>query len=225
MANVKIEDSWKKQLVNEFDKDYMKSLSDYLKNEKKLGKDIYPPSHLIFNAFSLTKFDDVKIVIIGQDPYHGSGQAHGLSFSVEHGTMVPPSLQNIYKELNNDIGIPIPSHGNLSNWAAQGVLLLNAILTVESGKPGSHANHGWELFTSAVLQILNQKKKKLVYILWGQKAQEKCTFIDSVDNLIIRSPHPSPYSANTGFFGSRPFSKTNEYLKKNEIEPVNWQID
>ena len=138
---------------------------------------------------------------------------------------MPPSLQNIYKELNNDIGIPIPSHGNLSKWAAQGVLMLNAILTVESGKPGSHANHGWELFTSAVLQILNQKKKKLVYILWGQKAQEKCTFIDSVDNLIIRSPHPSPYSANTGFFGSRPFSKTNEYLKRNKIEPVNWQVD
>ena len=225
MANVKIEDSWKKQLINEFDKEYMKSLSNYLKNEKKLKKDIYPPPHLIFNAFSLTKFDDVKIVIIGQDPYHGHGQAHGLSFSVEHGTKVPPSLQNIYKELYNDIGMPIPCHGNLSKWAAQGVLLLNAILTVESGKPGSHANQGWELFTSAVLQILNQKKKKLVYVLWGQKAQEKCAFINSKDNLIIRSPHPSPYSANAGFFGSRPFSKTNAYLEENKIKPINWQVD
>ena len=225
MAKVKIEGSWKKQLINEFDKDYMKSLSIHLRNEKKLGKDIYPPSHLIFNAFSLTKFDDVKIVIIGQDPYHGYGQAHGLSFSVEQGTKVPPSLQNIYKELYNDIGIPIPRHGNLSKWADQGVLLLNAILTVESGKPGSHANYGWELFTTAVLQILNQKKKKIVYILWGQKAQEKCTFINAVDNLIIRSPHPSPYSAYTGFFGSRPFSKTNTYLKENKIDPIDWQVD
>ena len=225
MANVKIEGSWKKQLINEFDKDYMKSLSIHLRNEKKLGKDIYPPSHLIFNAFSLTKFDDVKIVIIGQDPYHGYGQAHGLSFSVEQGTKVPPSLQNIYKELYNDIGIPIPRHGNLSKWADQGVLLLNAILTVESGKPGSHANYGWELFTTAVLQILNQKKKKIVYILWGQKAQEKCTFINAEDNLIIRSPHPSPYSAYTGFFGSRPFSKTNTYLKENKIDPIDWQVD
>ena len=225
MANVKIEGSWKKQLINEFDKDYMKSLSIHLRNEKKLGKDIYPPSHLIFNAFSLTKFDDVKIVIIGQDPYHGYGQAHGLSFSVEQGTKVPPSLQNIYKELYNDIGIPIPRHGDLSKWADQGVLLLNAILTVESGKPGSHANYGWELFTTAVLQILNQKKKKIVYILWGQKAQEKCTFINAVDNLIIRSPHPSPYSAYTGFFGSRPFSKTNTYLKENKIDPIDWQVD
>ena len=225
MANVKIEDSWKKQLVHEFDKDYMKSLSNYLRNEKKSNKDIYPPSHLIFNAFELTKFDDVKVVIIGQDPYHGIGQAHGLSFSVEFGIKAPPSLKNIHKELNDDIGIPIPNHGNLSKWAAQGVLLLNAILTVERGKPGSHANYGWEFFTSAVLQALNEKKKNLVYILWGQKAQEKCAFIDSDNNLIIRSPHPSPYSANTGFFGSRPFSKTNTYLSENKIDVINWDVD
>ena len=224
MTNVKIEETWKNHLIHEFEKDYMKSLSNYLRNEKKSSKDIYPPSHLIFNAFELTKFDDVKVVIIGQDPYHGHGQAHGLSFSVAHGIKTPPSLRNIHKELNDDLGIPVPHHGNLSKWAAGGVLLLNTILTVEKGKPGSHANQGWEVFTDSVLRVLNQKKKNIVYILWGKKAQEKSSFIKGDDNLIIESSHPSPYSADNGFFGSKPFSRANSYLKQNKIEPIDWEI-
>ena len=224
MTNVKIEETWKNHLIHEFEKDYMKSLSNYLRNEKKSSKDIYPPSHLIFNAFELTKFDDVKVVIIGQDPYHGHGQAHGLSFSVAHGIKTPPSLRNIHKELNDDLGIPVPHHGNLSKWAAGGVLLLNTILTVEKGKPGSHANQGWEVFTDSVLRVLDQKKKNIVYILWGKKAQEKSSFIKGDDNLIIESSHPSPYSADNGFFGSKPFSRANSYLKQNKIEPIDWEI-
>ena len=224
MTNVKIEETWKNHLIHEFEKDYMKTLSNYLRNEKKSSKDIYPPSHLIFNAFELTKFDDVKVVIIGQDPYHGHGQAHGLSFSVAHGIKTPPSLRNIHKELNDDLGIPVPHHGNLSKWAAGGVLLLNTILTVEKGKPGSHANQGWEVFTDSVLRVLNQKKKNIVYILWGKKAQEKSSFIKGDDNLIIESSHPSPYSADNGFFGSKPFSRANSYLKQNKIEPIDWEI-
>ena len=224
MTNVKIEETWKNHLIHEFEKDYMKSLSNYLRNEKKSSKDIYPPSHLIFNAFELTKFDDVKVVIIGQDPYHGHGQAHGLSFSVAHGIKTPPSLRNIHKELNDDLGIPVPHHGNLSKWAAGGVLLLNTILTVEKGKPGSHANQGWEVFTDSVLRVLNQKKKNIVYILWGKKAQEKSSIIKGDDNLIIESSHPSPYSADNGFFGSKPFSRANAYLKQNKIEPIDWEI-
>tara|TARA_Y100000590_G_scaffold470400_1_gene664567 strand:- start:32685 stop:33359 length:675 start_codon:yes stop_codon:yes gene_type:complete len=224
MNDVKIESSWKEQIIDEFSADYMKSLGDFLRDEKRKRKNILPPGHQIFNAFEQTKFHDVKVVILGQDPYHGPGQAHGLSFSVEHGIKPPPSLQNIYKELQSDIGISIPSHGNLTKWANQGVLLLNSILTVERGRPGSHANLGWEIFTDRILTVLNTKKKNVVYILWGKKAQDKCEFIDDSQNLIIKSPHPSPYSANSGFFGSRPFSKANEYLKSYKVDPIKWNL-
>ena len=224
MTDVRIENSWKEHLIDEFSKPYMRDLSTFLRIEKSKNKTIYPPSHLIFNAFELTRFDDVKIVILGQDPYHGKGQAHGLSFSVQKGIRLPPSLQNIYKELNNDLDIPISNNGNLSSWCKQGVLLLNSILTVEQGKPASHSNMGWEKFTDRVLETLNNNKSGIVHILWGKKAQEKCSFIDQDSNLVIQSPHPSPYSAHSGFFGSKPFSKANEYLKSNNKKEVNWQI-
>ena len=187
-------------------------------------KTIFPPKDLIFNALKLTPYSKVKVVIVGQDPYHGEGEAHGLSFSVLDGVKIPPSLKNIYKELYNDLKIVAPNSGNLTKWAKQGVLLLNASLTVEKDKPNSHANIGWQPLTDYIIRILNTKEEPIVFILWGKFAQSKKIYITNPKHLIIESSHPSPYSANVSFFGSRPFSRTNEYLKKNNIEPIDWRL-
>ena len=224
MGKIELESSWKEKLIDEFNKEYMHSLRDFLKKEKTERKVIFPPGRKIFSALNLTSFKNVKVVILGQDPYHGSNQAHGLSFSVEHGIRLPPSLNNIFKELASDLNIEKPNHGNLEEWGKQGVLLLNSILTVEKSKPGSHANRGWEVFTDKILFLLNSSKNNLVFILWGKKAQEKGHFIDSDRHMIIKSTHPSPYSANNGFLGSKPFSKTNSYLKKHRIKEINWNL-
>ena len=224
MREVRIDDSWKRKLQREFLSDNMKSLSQFLRNEKANGKQIYPKGNNIFLAFNLTPFDKVKVIILGQDPYHGSGQAHGLSFSVSLKTPTPPSLKNIYKEMGMDLGLPEPDHGNLESWARQGVLMLNSCLTVEHGKAGSHANKGWEQFTDSVIGNLNVSRKNLVFILWGHKAQQKGAHIDPNRHLILKSAHPSPLSAFDGFFGSRPFSKTNDYLLRHNIEPIDWKI-
>ena len=212
MGKINLESSWLKILNDEFEKPYMKNLSIFLNSEKKNNKIIYPPGSKIFNALNLTPFTSVKVIILGQDPYHGHNQANGLSFSVEIGNKIPPSLQNIFKELNSDLNILPSQHGDLSNWAKQGVLLLNTILTVESSKPSSHSNKGWEIFTDKILYSLSSLKENLVFILWGKKAEEKISLIDESKHKILISPHPSPYSANNGFFGSQPFSKTNFFL-------------
>ena len=225
MGKIELESSWKEKLIDEFNKEYMHSLRDFLKKEKSERKIIFPPGRKIFSALNLTSFQNVKAVILGQDPYHGYNQAHGLSFSVEYGIKTPPSLNNIFKELASDLNIEKPNHGNLEKWSKQGVLLLNSILTVEKSKPGSHANRGWEVFTDRILFLLNSSKNNLVFILWGKKAQEKGHFIDSDRHMIIKSTHPSPYSANNGFLGSKPFSRTNQYLKKNNIKEIDWHLN
>ena len=225
MKKIILENSWKEKLLEEFNKDYMRSLSEFLRSEKLKNKIIFPPGNKIFNAFNLTKFEDVKVVILGQDPYHGQNQAHGLSFSVEEGIRPPPSLKNIFKELESDMGIKQPEHGNLERWCNEGVLLLNSILTVEKSKPTSHANMGWEQFTDKILSILNDLKRNVVFILWGKKAQEKGHFLDKNRHLILKSAHPSPYSANNGFLGSKPFSKTNHYLNSNNIKEIDWDLN
>ena len=224
MTNIKIDDSWKIELEDEFNSSYMSDLRNFLKEQISRGKIIFPPMNKIFNAFNLTPFQNVKVVIVGQDPYHGYGQANGLSFSVEDIIKIPPSLRNIYKELYTDLRITSPENGNLQNWAKQGVLLLNSCLTVEQGLPGSHQDKGWETFTSKVLKVINIKKNNVVFILWGKKAQEKGKFLDKERHLIIQSNHPSPFSAYHGFFGSKPFSITNNYLNINKIKPINWQL-
>ena len=224
MRQIYLEESWKTRLAEEFEADYMQSLSQFLREQKLQKKTIYPPGNKIFNAFQLTKFEEVKVVILGQDPYHGIGQAHGLSFSVEQGIKPPPSLKNIFKELEYDLGLKQPEHGNLEKWAHQGVLLLNSILTVERGNPGSHAKKGWEIFTDQVLKTITLHRKSIVFILWGQKAQDKCHFIDANENLVIKSSHPSPYSAHAGFLGSKPFSRANNYLKDRGIDPIDWDL-
>ena len=224
MGKINLESSWLKVLKDEFEKPYMKNLSIFLNNEKKKNKIIYPPGSKIFNALNLTPFTSVKVIILGQDPYHGQNQANGLSFSVEIGNKIPPSLQNIFKELNSDLNILPSQHGDLSNWAKQGVLLLNTILTVESSKPSSHSNKGWEIFTDKILHSLSSLKENLVFILWGKKAQEKISLIDESKHKILKSPHPSPYSANNGFFGSQPFSKTNFFLESKNIDKINWKL-
>ena len=225
MKKIILENSWKEKLLEELNKDYMRSLSKFLRSEKSKNKIIFPPGNKIFNAFNLTKFEDVKVVILGQDPYHGHNQAHGLSFSVEEGIRPPPSLKNIFKELESDMGIKQPEHGNLERWCSEGVLLLNSILTVEKSKPASHANMGWEQFTDKILSILNDLKRNVVFILWGKKAQEKGHFLDKNRHLILKSAHPSPYSANNGFLGSKPFSKTNHYLNSNNIKEIDWDLN
>ena len=222
-SDIRIEDSWKTRLAAQFAADHMAALSQFLRAEKAAGKRIYPPGGQIFRAFDLTPFEQVKVVILGQDPYHGPGQAHGLSFSVGPGVAPPPSLQNIYKELAGDLGIAHPGHGNLESWARQGVLLLNSCLTVEDGRAGSHQGKGWERFTDAVIAALNQEHKGLAFILWGRKAQDKGASIDRDRHLVITSVHPSPLSAHNGFFGSRPFSRTNDYLAAQGKSPIDWQ--
>lgn len=222
---VDLEDSWLKVLGAEFEKPYMKSLKAFLQREKQAGHTVYPKGTDIFNAFKHTPFEDVKVVILGQDPYHGVGQAHGLSFSVQKGVVPPPSLKNIYKELADEFpDFKIPSHGELTSWAKQGVLLLNATLTVRAHTAGSHQNKGWEQFTDKVITELSEKRTGLVFILWGNYAKQKEVLIDQNKHFIIKSAHPSPFSAYNGFFGSKPFSKTNEILRKEGKDVINWQI-
>ena len=218
---VKIEKSWKKVLNNEFKKEYFNSLVSFLKDEYK-NKIIYPPGRRIFSSFNFCPFDKVKVVIIGQDPYHGINQANGLCFSVNKEVKIPPSLFNIFKELKYDIGIDIPKDGNLERWAIQGVLLLNSILTVRKNCPGSHSNKGWENFTDEVIYILSKNKNNLVFLLWGNYAKSKLKIIDQNNHFILTSSHPSPFSANNGFFNSFHFSQTNSYLKKNKIKEIKW---
>jgi uracil-DNA glycosylase len=222
MAN--IENSWNEALKIEFEKPYFKDIKKFILDEKAKGKTIFPKSSEIFNAFNLTPLSQVKVVVIGQDPYHGEGQAHGLSFSVPLGIKPPPSLGNIYKELITDVGFTIPTHGNLENWAKQGVLMLNAILTVNAHEAGSHRKAGWEYFTNTVIQKISEEKKNVVFLLWGRFAQEKEVLIDSNKHLILKAAHPSPFSAHNGFLGCRHFSKTNDYLTSKGLEPINWQI-
>jgi uracil-DNA glycosylase len=219
--DVKIENSWKEVLSREFEKEYFTKLVEFVKEEYK-GKKIFPPANRIFSAFEFTPFNNVRVVILGQDPYHGEKQANGLSFSVNEGVRLPPSLQNIFKELKSDIGIDSISNGDLSRWAKQGVLLLNSTLTVQSGTPGSHQGVGWEQFTDEVISHLNSKRSNIVFILWGNYAKNKGKLIDTTKHFIISSPHPSPFSAHSGFFGSKPFSRTNEYLKSKNIHPILW---
>lgn len=218
--NVEIEKSWLKVLRNEFEKEFFLKLVEFVKKEYK-EKKVYPPGNKIFSAFEYTPFDSVKVVILGQDPYHGPNQANGLSFSVNKGVRNPPSLQNIFKELKKDLGIE-RSNGDLSDWAKQGVLMLNATLTVQANSPASHQGKGWEDFTDSVIKILNEKKENLVFILWGAYAQKKGSIIDTNKHYVIKSAHPSPFAADRGFFGSSPFSKCNEFLKSKNIEVINW---
>ena len=221
---IKMEESWKNALSDIFDKPYFSQIVNHLKAEKALKTTLYPSGGLIFNAFNLTPYDKVKVIILGQDPYHNPQQAMGLSFSVPDGIKPPPSLANIFKELNKDIGMAIPCSGNLTAWAKQGVLLLNAVLTVRANEPASHAKIGWTKFTDDVIQTLSLHKTGLVFILWGNFAQEKIKLIDNSKHKILKSAHPSPLSAYNGFFGCKHFSATNEYLAKNNIDPINWTI-
>lgn len=217
----KIHESWGNALKREFANPYMDELKTFLLEEKK-SYTVFPQSNHIFNAFNTTPFDAVKVVILGQDPYHGQGQAHGLSFSVQHGVKLPPSLQNIFKELVDDLGCEFPRSGDLSSWAKQGVLLLNALLSVRQGEPFSHKNRGWERFTDEVIRSISGGRENVVFILWGAPAQKKASLIDETKHTILKAPHPSPLSSYRGFFGSKPFSKTNEYLIQHGIEPVEW---
>ena len=222
MRDIKLEKEWHKLLSSELEKPYMSELWDFLQQERKSGKVIYPVNDDIFAALNLTPFDQVKVVILGQDPYHGPNQAHGLSFSVKPGVKIPPSLVNIFKELKEDMGIEAPQNGMLKSWAEQGVLLLNNVLTVEDGKAGSHHLKGWEKFTDKIIEVLNEKKENLVFILWGSPAQKKAAKVDETKHFVLKSVHPSPLSSYRGFFGSKPFSKTNEFLKSKKITPIHW---
>lgn len=223
--DVQIESSWKEVLKQEFTKPYFQQIVTFLKTEKAAGKIIYPPGPLIFNAFNQTAFSKLKVVILGQDPYHGPGQAHGLSFSVPNGIKPPPSLVNIFREIQNDIGIAMPStYGNLTRWAEQGVLLLNAALTVRANEPFSHAKFGWADFTDSVIQKISDEKKGVVFLLWGKFAQDKQALIDETKHFVLKAAHPSPFSADKGFFGCRHFSKTNELLVKQGIQPIDWKL-
>jgi uracil-DNA glycosylase len=221
--NPEIEESWKAILYNEFQKPYFFELKKFLQEEKQQYK-IYPPGNLIFNAFNQIPFNKVKVVLLGQDPYHGPGQAHGLCFSVPVNIPMPPSLINIFKEIRDDLGIPMPSHGNLESWAKQGVLLINATLTVRANQPLSHHKKGWETFTDSVIQSISEQKKGVVFLLWGNNAKAKEQLIDASKHFILKAAHPSPFSAANGFFGCKHFSKTNEILKEQSIEPIDWSI-
>jgi len=225
---IKMEKTWAALLSKEFEKPYMQNLKAFLSNEMSENRIVYPDQEKIFNAFCYTPFDMTNVVIVGQDPYHNPNQAHGLSFSVQKGIKLPPSLQNIYKELNNDIGCSLPDHGSLDSWAKQGVLMLNATLTVRKNEPKSHYGRGWEIFTDAVIQLLCEKNNPIVFLLWGKSAQEKFDNIFSKyqghNHLVLKAAHPSPYSAHSGFFGCKHFSKTNEFLKKNNKPEIKWEI-
>ena len=218
---VKIEESWHRELGSEFEKDYFKKLSAFVK-EEYTNHQVFPPGSLIFNAFEKTPFDKVEVVLIGQDPYHGYGQAHGLAFSVQDGVAIPPSLRNIFKEIKDDVGKEIPKTGNLERWAVQGVLLLNATLTVRANSPGSHQKKGWEEFTDAAIQKLSDHKKGLIFLLWGAFAQKKGAIIDASKHHILKAAHPSPFAADKGFFGCRHFSKTNQFLKEQGQHEIDW---
>ena len=219
--NVRIEESWKKQMQDEFDKPYFETLTRFVKAEYATTT-VYPPGGEIFAAFDACPFEQVRVVILGQDPYHEPGQAHGLCFSVNDGVQFPPSLQNIFKEIESDLGISLPTSGNLTRWARQGVLLLNATLTVRAHQAGSHQNHGWETFTDAVIHRLASQRENIVFILWGSYAQRKGAFIDRSRHLVLQSPHPSPLSAYRGFFGNRHFSQANQYLVEHGYSPIQW---
>lgn len=221
---IKLEPSWKEALHEEFEKPYMKQLGEFLRAEKAAGKVIFPPGPLIFNALNTTPLARIKVVIIGQDPYHGPGQAHGLCFSVQPGVPTPPSLQNIYKELQRDLNIPIPNHGYLQHWAEQGVLLLNTSLTVEQARAGSHAQAGWGPFTDKVIEVVSQRCENLVFLLWGSHAQSKQKLIDAQKHLVLKSAHPSPLSAYRGFLGNGHFSRTNKFLEQHGLEPIDWSL-
>ena len=224
--DVKINETWKEALREEFAKPYFLQVTDFLKAEKSTGKIIFPPGTLIFNAFEKTPFDKIKAVIIGQDPYHGNGQAHGLSFSVPAGIKPPPSLVNIFKEIKKDTGLQMPAdNGNLISWAEQGVLLLNTALTVRAGEPFSHAKSGWATFTDAVIKTISDKKENIVFLLWGKFAQEKQVLIDETKHHVLKAAHPSPFSADKGFFGCKHFSKTNELLMQDGNQPIDWSLN
>lgn len=224
MLKLTLTDSWKNALGDEWKKPYFKDIETRLNEDLKLDRPVFPSQDHIFQAFKLTPFEKVKVVILGQDPYHGAGQAMGLSFSVPRNVKVPPSLRNIYQELHTDLKLPIPNHGDLTSWANEGVLLLNNVLTVNEGKAGSHHKVGWEKFTDKVIEILNKDKKNLVFILWGSPAQKKAAHVDPARHLVLSSVHPSPLSSYRGFFGSSPFSQCNNYLQAHGIDPVNWKI-
>lgn len=226
LARVKLDPSWKEPLTPFLLSDDMKRLKAFLAENKQQQKVIFPPNSQIFRALNETPLDQVKVVIIGQDPYHGAGQANGLSFSVNKGIMLPPSLRNIYHELKTDLGVQMPAHGDLTEWARQGVLLLNSVLTVEQAQPTSHQKQGWEEFTDAVIDVINEQRESVVFILWGAYAQRKGQRIDTQKHLVLKAAHPSPLSANRGgFFGCKVFSKTNQYLEQHGITPINWQLD
>ncbi len=225
MSQLKLDPSWVEHIGDEFSKPYMVELKRFLAAEIKAGKNIFPQPSNFFAAMNSTPFDRVKVVIIGQDPYHGPGQAHGLSFSVPRGVAKPPSLQNIFKELNSDLGIAISRDGNLQRWAEQGVLLLNNVLSVEEGKAASHQKRGWEVLTDRIVNVVNEKKQHVVFILWGAHAQKKGMHIDRQRHCVLESVHPSPLSSHRGFFGSKPFSKTNRYLTDHGFSPIDWRVD
>ncbi len=222
--DVKIEATWKEVLQQEFSKPYFEQIVAFLKIEKAQGKIIYPPGSLIFNAFEQTPFNKVKVVLLGQDPYHGQGQAMGLSFSVPAGIKPPPSLVNIFKEINTDIGLPIPTTGDLTPWAKQGVLLLNAALTVRAGEPNSHSKTGWHLFTDAVIKKISDEKRGVIFLLWGSFAHQKQVLIDETRHYVLKAAHPSPFSVDKGFFGCKHFSKANALLVKEGIDPIDWKL-
>jgi uracil-DNA glycosylase len=224
MPDIQLHDSWKAALLPELQADYMVKLQALLQAEKAAGKHIYPKDDAWFRALNLTPLDKVCVVILGQDPYHGPGQAHGLCFSVQHGVRPPPSLVNIFKELESDLGLPRPKHGFLEHWAEQGVLLLNSVLTVEMGKPGSHQKKGWEQFTDAVIRLINAKDEPVVFLLWGAYAQKKAAFVDSTKHLVLTAAHPSPLSAHNGFMGCRHFSKCNAFLESKGSPSIDWSL-
>ena len=221
---LRLEASWRDHLAPEFQQDYMRQLRQFLLERKRAGATVYPPGPEIFAALDSTPFDEVRVVVLGQDPYHGPGQAHGLCFSVRPGVPVPPSLKNIYQEIESDLGISPPNHGDLRHWARQGVLLLNAVLTVERGRAGAHQGKGWERFTDRIVDELNREREGLVFMLWGSYAQKKGASIDAGRHLVLRAPHPSPLSAHRGFFGCRHFSRANDYLRDNGAAPIDWSL-
>ncbi|MEP4146349.1 MAG: uracil-DNA glycosylase [Halioglobus sp.] len=221
---VQLEASWLAELAPEFEQTYMRRLGEFLRSEKKLGKQIFPSGNEIFNAFSHTPLDNVKVVILGQDPYHGEGQAHGLCFSVKPGVRIPPSLKNIYKEIHAEMGLVMPDHGHLTSWADQGVLLLNSVLSVECGQAASHQGKGWETFTDRVIDVINSQREGVVFMLWGSYAQRKGAIIDTDRHLVLEAPHPSPLSAHRGFFGCDHFNAANAYLEKRGVSSIDWSL-